>query len=157
MIRKWLFLGITLMLVVVLIYLIIQGRRLEKMQANQVVEIVQESKSTLTRAFNPLDLEIARSEMLLEESVARGTKTRTVRHEIEIRNNGKVSYSGFQLSFDYLNRGGKMLATGTRFIEQTISPGAALKLAEIKADGLPISIVNCRVAIAYADIGHTSN
>jgi hypothetical protein len=153
MIRKYLFWGLTLVLVVALVNLIIRGRRLEKQQVDRLVEVVQDSEPTATRVLRPQDFEILQSKMLLEQEPGSKKQSRTARHEIEIRNKGKVSYSGIQLSFDYLDRSGRALGTKTRAVVQTILPGATLKIAEIKVDGIPISTVDSRVAIVYADIG----
>jgi hypothetical protein len=151
--RKWLFWGLTLVLVVALINLIIRGRRLEKQQAGQHAELVQESKATATRVLMPKDLEIVRTQMQLEEKTDGG---KPASHEIEIRNNGKVAYSRFQLSFVYLDRTGRVLATRTRTIEKTMLPDAVLKLGDITFDGLPDSTAKCEVSVTYADIAHAS-
>jgi hypothetical protein len=154
MIRKSLFWGLTLILVIALVNLIIRGRRLEKQQASRLAEVIQESKATSTRVLAPRDLEIVRSKMQLEEEVGGRIRSQTAWHEIEICNDGKIPYSGIQLSFDYLDSRGKLLATRTYSIVQTILPGATLKLVDITVDGLPVSTANSHVVIAYADIGN---
>ncbi|MBP1624567.1 MAG: hypothetical protein H6Q07_2587, partial [Acidobacteria bacterium] len=53
MIRKSLFWGLTLVLVVALISLIVRGRRLEKQQAGKSVEVVQESEPSPIRVLAP--------------------------------------------------------------------------------------------------------
>ena len=153
MLRKSLFWGLTLVLVVALINLIIRGRRLEKQQASQLVEVVQEAKPTPTRVFAPRDLEIVQAGMRLEGVTGEKTESQTAQHEIEIRNRGTVPYGKVQIDFDYFDRSGKVLATRTQTIEQTISPGAMLKIAAVRIDGLPLSTVNSRASLAYADIG----
>ncbi len=153
MIRKSLFWGLTLVLVVALINLIIRGRRLEKQQARQRVEVVQEAKPTPTRVLAPKDLEIVQSAVRLEGATSGKTESQAARHEIELHNKGTVAYGKIQLDFGYFDRNGKVLTTRTQAVEQTILPGATLKIADIRIDGLPLSAVDSRVAIAYADIG----
>ena len=153
MIRKSLFWGLTLVLVVALVNLMIRGRRLEKQQGSQPVEVVQESTPTSTRVLAPQDLEILHSGMRLEEQAGSTAQAETAVHEIEIRNNGSVPYGTIQLGFDYLGSDGKLLASKTRSIIQTIVPGATLKLIDLKAEGLPTSTASSRVAVIFADIG----
>ncbi len=153
MIRKSLFWGLTLVLVVALINLIIRGRRLEKQQASQLVEVVQEAKPTPTRVLAPQDLEILQAAVRLEGAMGGQTESQVARHEIEIHNKGTVPYGKVQLDFSYLDRSGKILATRTQAVEQTILPGATLKIADLKIEGIPLSAVNSRIDILYADIG----
>jgi hypothetical protein len=152
MIRKSLFWGLTVVLIVALVNLIIRGRRLEKQQARQLVEVVQESRPTSTRVLAPRDLEIVQSKMRLEEADGK-TRSQIARHEIEIRNNGKIPYSGIQLGFDYLDRSGKLLSTKTQSLARSIEPGGDLKLVEIVVSGLPLPTISFRVVVVSADIG----
>lgn len=156
MLRKSLFFGLTLVLVVALVGLTLRGRRLEKQQASQSVEVVQPSRSTSTRIWTPQDLEIVQLKIRLEQGkgTAGRIQSRIARHEIEIRNNGKVPYGRIQLSFDYLGRNGKLLTTRTQSISRTILPGTDLKLTDVGFDGLPSSTADFRVTIVYADIGN---
>jgi len=153
MVRKSLFWGLTLVLVVALINLIIRGRRLEKLQASQLVEVVKEAKPTPTRVLAPKDLEIVQSALRLEGVGGGKIESQTARHEIEIHNKGTVPYATIQLDLNYLDHSGKVLATLTQAVKQVILPGATLKIADIRIDGAPLSAVNSRVTIAYADIG----
>ena len=103
MIRKWVFGGLTLVLVVALAALIIQGHRLEKQKANQQVEIIQKSTPTATRAFAPKDIELLDSNMRIEEKTDASSQSCIAWHEIELKNSGTIAYEKIQLSFDYLN------------------------------------------------------
>jgi hypothetical protein len=150
------FLGLTLVLIVALVTLIIKGRRLEKQQAGRAVEVVQKSKPSPTRAFSPRDLEIVHSKMQLEEKAGEKNQTHAARHEIEIRNNGSVPYGEIQFRFVYLDRSGKVLATKTRSVDQSVLPGATLNMTDIVAEDLPNSAADCRVSIDYADLGPAS-
>jgi hypothetical protein len=150
MIRKSLFWGLTLVLVVALISLIIRGRRLEKEQAQQMVEVARESKPTPTRVFAPQDLQIVQSRMQLETEP--GHKDRIARHEIEIRNSGNIPYSDIQLMFDYASRAGKQLATRTRSIPQKILPGDTINITDIAVTDIPASTADSKVSIVSADL-----
>jgi hypothetical protein len=152
MIRKSLFWGLTLILVVALVGLIIQGRRLEKQDSGSPVEIVQESVPTATRVLIPPDLEVLHSKMTLDRSAEKTDESDTAHHEIEIQNRGDVAYKGIQLSFDYLNRSGKVLATKTYLVSERIPPGNTLKLDDIRIGKVPVSATDFRVAVNFADI-----
>ena len=152
MIRKSLFWGFTLVLAVALISLIIRGRRLEKEQAQQMVEVVRESKPTPTRVFIPQDLQIIKARMYLEKDPGGKDKIRAARHEIEIRNSGSVAYSDIQLKFDYVSRNGKELAKRTQLIPQKILPGATLSTADILVTGIPASTADSKVVIISANL-----
>ncbi len=154
MLRKTLFWGLTLVLMVVLVNLILRERKLEKERARQMVEIVQESKPSATRVLGAQDLEIVQSKMILESESGTKLQSRSARHEIVIRNNGTLPYGEIQLKFEYFDKGGKTLLTKTHSIARTLMPGATVELSEILIDDLPDSIANSRVAIAFADIGH---
>jgi len=66
MMRRYLFLGLTLVLFVALTNLIIRGCRLQKEQAQKLVETVEEAKPTATRVLGPQDLRIVLAKMALE-------------------------------------------------------------------------------------------
>ena len=152
MVRKWLFGGLTLVLVAVLVVLIIQGRRLERQKTSQPAEIIQNSIPTATRAFSPKDIRILQSNMKLEENTEESSKFEIARHEIELHNFGSVPYIKIELHFDYVDRGGKVLASRTYSIDQTIFPDSTLKLA-VRIDDVPSQTADFRAAVLYADIG----
>ena len=154
MLRKSLFWGLTLVLVVVIVNLVVRGRRLEKEKADQVVEVVQESKPSPTRVLGPQDLDIVQSKMILEGASDMKPQSHAARHEIEIRNNGDVAYGEILLRFSYLDGMGKVRATKTQSVIRTLMPGAALVLSDILIDSIPASTADCRVSVVYADIGH---
>jgi hypothetical protein len=151
MIRKYVFWGLTLLLVVALANFVFRSRRIEKQEAGKPVELIQESDSTPTRVLGPKDLEIVNSKMRLEK-LADGDKTSLCAwHEIEIRNKEKTAYGKIQLSIDYMDRRGKVLATKP-YSAGKIMPGDVLRLADVKIEGLPVQITNCRIALVYAEI-----
>lgn len=137
-----------LVLVVALVNLIFRGRRLEKEQAARLVEVVQDSKPTETRALIPKDLEVVQSNMKLE-------KAGSARHAVEIRNNGAVPYNNIALKFAYLDRNGKIITARNYSIAQTVLPGSTVQIPDIAMGGVPATADGCRTTIVYADIGHT--
>jgi len=125
---------------------------MEKEQASQPSEKTEEAKSTATRVLAPQDLEILNSKTTVEKNAGPKEPSCISHHEIEIRNNGKVSYKDVQLSFSYLDRKGKESEAKIHSITQIIAPGTTLKLNDITIDGLPISTVDSKAAIISADI-----
>jgi hypothetical protein len=153
MIRKSVFWGLTLLLVVALISLVLQGGRLEKQQADKPTEVTQESVSTPTRVLKPKDLEVVRSKMRLEKKGDANTQSLCAWHEIEILNAKEgTAYEKIQLSIDYMDRRGKVLATKLYSAAGTIMPGDILRLADIKIEGLPVQTANSRAVIIFAEI-----
>jgi hypothetical protein len=145
MIRKSLFWGLTLVLVVALVSLIIRGRRMEKEQAAQPTEAVQQAPLLPTRVLAPQDLEIVRSTMQLKPD-------HTALHEIEIQNHGSVPYSGILLRFSYQNRFGKLLETKTYALKAAILPGLSFRMRDIVIKEMPASAEKFQVSIQYADM-----
>jgi hypothetical protein len=152
MIRKSVFYGLTLLLIVVLINLVFRGRRVEKQQAAKSAEVLYESDSTPTRVIRPKDLEVAHLKMRLEKNAGGDKQSLYALHEIEICNKEKTSYGKIQLSVDYLDRKGKVLATKTYSVARKLMPGDVLRLADIKIEDLPAQIANYRISIVYAEI-----
>jgi hypothetical protein len=156
MIRNWVFGGLTVVLVAALAVLIIQGHRLEKQKASQPVEIVQESTPTATRAFTPKDIRLLDSNMRIEEKTDFPSQS-IARHELVLNNSGTVTYKKIQLSFDYVDQLGKVLASKTHSISQEILPGSTTRFADIVIDDIPLSTADFKVAVIYADIGVSQN
>jgi hypothetical protein len=156
MIRKSFFWGLTLVLIIALISLIVRSRRLEKQQVGKSEGVIQESKPTPTRVLAPQDLEIVQLLLRLEKESDGKNQSQTAWHEMEIHNKGKVSYSSILLAINYVDRGGKLLATKNHYIKKIIIPRDVLKLADIKITGLPVHTASCRVEITCADIESAS-
>jgi len=161
MFRKSLFLGLTMMLAAVLVYLVIEGRRREKQQSTvRPVEVVRESTPSRTRVIGPGDLEIVESKTELATSGAQigqpvsksSPAAITATHRITIRSNARIAYRNLALKFSYLGRGEKVLETRTVPVAEFIQPGQARALAEIKEESLPAGTLKCLATIAYADI-----
>lgn len=152
MARKWLFWGLTLVLVAVLVVLIVQGHRLERQKASQLGEVIQNSVPTATRAFSPKDIQVLQSNMKLEESAGKSGKFKIALHEIELHNSGSVPYEKIELRFAYVDRSGKVLASRTHSVTQTIFPDSTVRL-DLRIDDVPLQTTDFRVAVSYADIG----
>lgn len=143
----------TLVLIVALTNLIIRGCRLEKEQAQQLVETVEEAKPSATRVFGSRDLKIVLSRIALEaKKDERGKQSRTASHEIEIYNSGNVPYREIRLRIDYLDRNGNTVETRPHSLVQTISPGSSLKLANVSMDNVPSTAADAKITIISADI-----
>lgn len=150
--RKYMFGGLTLVLVAAVAFLVIRAGKMEKLKEIPTNEAIQEAKLSPTRALTPRELKIVQAKMALFKQSPDKTASQSAQHEIEIRNLGSNSYSGIQLLFEYLNPKGKTIATKPYFINKTLSPGAELRLSDIKIDNLPVSIVDCKVIISSADL-----
>jgi hypothetical protein len=142
MIRKSLFWGLTLVLIVALVNLIIRGRRLEKQQSEATV---QQSKPSATRVLSPQDLEIVNSALPLNPG-------HPVLRDLEIRNSGTVAYGSIQLRIACLDRSGKVLATKNHLISKLAMPGTTLKLSNLTIEGIPAETVILKLSISCADI-----
>jgi len=155
MLRKSLFWGLTLLLIAAIVNLIIRRPRPEKEQISKPVEVVRDAQPSPTRVLAPRDLEIVQSSM---ELVREGTANQLYsgRHEIEIRNIGKVAYREIGLRIVYFDRVGKVLTTKTQPLIKIILPGTTLKLPNILMTDIPASAVSCRVTTLYADVGSVS-
>jgi len=150
MLRRSLFFGLTLILALAFVFLSVRGCKQEKETVDQPRETVEKSEVTATRVLKPQDLEIARSKTVLERNA--GT---AARHEVELVNRGNVPYKEVRLNFVYLSSAGKVVETRGHSVVQAVLPGAVLKLADIRIGGLPVSAVNARISIVYADIGNS--
>ncbi len=152
-IRKYMFWGLTVVLIFAFANLMIRGRRLEKEQAQEMVETVEEAKSSPTRVLNPADLKITLSKMEPQPDTGQEKSSAIARHEVEIINSGTVAYKGIQLRFAYIGRDGEKLETKTHFIDKPIQAGATLRLSDISIDRIPSGAIKLDTTIAYADMG----
>jgi hypothetical protein len=154
MARRSLFLGLTGMLIVVLGYLVVQGRKQEKQQQKNArpVELVQESKPTLTRAIAPPDLQIteAKVEVLHDDGGL------SAKHQIIVRNNGQSAYRNIRLRLTYLSRGDKALGSQIREAVETLQAGQSRSMGDILVEGVPAGTVKATVTILSADLDKAS-
>lgn len=154
MMRRSLFFGLTLILVLAFTFISLRGCKQEEAALEQPTETTEESAASATRALKPLDLEITRSKTVLERSSGSDTKkSLRARHEVDVFNRGSVPYKELMLHFAYLSSNGKSLEERDHSIAKTILPGAVLKLSDIRMDGISESAADARVSIIYADIG----
>lgn len=152
MIRKSLFWGLTFVLIVALIALIVRGYKMEKEQGRRPAETAEQAKPTPTRVLAPRDLEIVGMKMALPKDEDLKKSAFTAHHEIEIRNNGTVSFKDIQLRFVYFDRRERALTTKIYSIAQSIPPGTALKLNDIAINDISAPAVNSKAAVICADV-----
>lgn len=150
--RKYLFYGLTVVLISAFIFLAIQGRRMEKEQTQQGSEIVKNYTPTPTRVLAPHDLEILTASMIREQGNENTGRQGVVRHRIEIQNSGNVSYCEVQLSLTYLDSGGTVILTVPHNIKEPIPPGDTLISPDISMHNIPAEATDCSAKIVYADI-----
>ncbi len=158
MFRRSLFLGLTLMLAAVLVFLVIQGRRQEKLRQStpRTVEVLRQSTPSLTRVIAPDDLDIVESKMELGASGTAKNQTQsggvTAIHRVVIRNNGRTAYHSLALQISYLGRGNKMIESRTVPAAELLQPGQARSIVDLKVENVPAGTLKCEVKIAYAEL-----
>lgn len=154
MIRKSAFIGLTMALVAVLVWLAWQGRKEEAAQLEQAPkEVVQTVVPSPTRAIDPPDLVISEARMeLLAPGEATGPEMPAARHQLQIRNSGTVTYGDLLLQFSYLAGNGKLLEAVTKKVSAQVPPGATVTLDEVTVEGVPEGAQRCTVRILYAEI-----
>jgi hypothetical protein len=154
MFRKSLFLGLTIMLVTVLVYLVVQGRRQEKQGSpSRPVEVVRESPPSLIRVIAPDDLGIIESEMELSHPGAQARPAGvTATHRIVVGDTGRSAYHGFVLKLSYIGPGGKVLETRMVPVAEMLQPGQARSISGIKVENVPAGTIKCAAKIASADL-----
>jgi hypothetical protein len=146
MFRKYLFLGLMVMLGAVLVSLMIQGRRQEKRQAAlRVVEVVKQYKPTATRIIAPRDLQTVSSNNA---------------SPLAIRNNGTVAYSNPEIEFEYLGKDDRVLDKQTVRIEKAIPPGQEISVESAAPESIPegtrrtvVKVRSAEIAPALPDAG----
>ncbi len=149
MVRKSLFIALTGMLVIVLVYLVLQGRRQEKreQQVPRPVEVVKDSKPTMTRILAPHDLELVEAKTEFS-----GEGNRTARHHLVIRNTGANAYHSVLIKFSYLGAGDRILETKTQASTESLKPGQVRALDEIVVENLPSGALKATAKIIAADL-----
>ncbi len=157
MFRRSLFIGLTIMLAGVLIYLVIQGRRQERRPeaTARPVEVVRSSPPSLTRVIQPADLSVVESRMnLVSSPPPRGEPAKgvTAVHHIVIRNSGSVAYHDFALRVDYFGKDRRAVETKTVSVSELLQPGQARSIPEFKVENVPAGTLRCEVRIRYADL-----
>jgi hypothetical protein len=153
--RKYLFWGLLVMLLAVLVYMIMQSREMEKQQAAAAIGVVKSAQSTPTRAYSPQDLEIVDAAMDLSPAApgAQEGRSHAATHELTIRNNGKVPYENILLDITYRGGDGKTLYTKTYMVaDKIVVPGQSVSLSGIRIEGVPGGVKQSSIRIVYAEI-----
>ena len=157
MFRKYIFLGLMIMLGTVLVMLVVQSRKQESLRAQPAIpaEIVQTARTTATRVMAPGDLEVTVSGD--DAAAAAGVRTDKLPPAAigpwAIRNRGPITYHNTMLQITYLGNGGKILETHTRLFPETIAPGQTRTLTDLAPESVPARTIRCNISILYAEIG----
>jgi len=146
MLRKSLFLGLTLMLGAILVWLVINGRKEEVRQVAVPSEIVKTARLSPTRIVAPADLEVS-------ESPTQGPPKTGALGAVAIRNRGKVAYHNVLLQIACLANDGKILDTRTRLVVESVPPGQSITLADVALDNIPKGTIRFGLSIVYCDLG----
>lgn len=149
-IRKYLFLGLTLVLVVALANLIYHGRQEAKKEAAKSAEVIRQSKPTPTRILGPEGIAVVNPVM---ERDASGAAV----HSMAVRNDSSYAYGQIRLQFVYRDRNGKVLERKTQTVAPGPGPGASLSLSGIRVEGVPPAAVQSDVSIVSADLAEPGN
>ncbi len=157
MIRKIAFIGLTLALVAVLVWLAVQGRKEEvALESETPLEDFRSVAPSALRVIDPRDLEVAQARMeLLPPGEMVGTAIShgfSARHHIVIRNGGSVGYGDLLLKLSYLAGNGKELESVTAKASVRLPPGETVSLEEITVEGVPEGAARCIVRILYAEL-----
>jgi|GEM_PF-1534269 len=155
MFRKYLFIGLLIMLGTIVVWMILQTRQQERLAAAAAVGLVKSVQTTPTRVFSPDDLEIVESAMDAPPAggaQATGPAVSAV-HRITLRNGGSTTYVRLMLEFAYLGNDGRELET-KRHLSGSIrlAPAQELTLGPIGVDGVPRAAVGCRPRIIWAEM-----
>jgi hypothetical protein len=154
MFRRQILYGITLILIVVIIFLLMRGRNAEKEQRaaqdTKMEEIASEPPSPV-RAILPRDLEIVEAKVSWIRNPDEKDAA-TARHDITIRNIGEGSYVSLWLRMEYADEKGKPVEIRTHEVNEALPSGGTLRLSGIDIEGLPDAVSDFRAAILSADL-----
>jgi hypothetical protein len=155
MFRKWLFLGMMILLGAVLVSLVLRGRNEEKRLAAATTEIVKTAKRTPTRSMAPTDLDIGDSKV---EITAPGPNRKAgaltgARCDLVIRNLGQIAYHDVMLKLQWLGNNGRDLKFHTQLVPETIQPGQVLNIQDVRIEQIPAGTARCTLSILYANLG----
>ena len=158
MFRRQLFYGITLVLLVVIIFLLLRGRSAEKNRATQSkkIEQISSEQPSPVRAILPRDLEIVDAGVSWTRNPDEKDAS-VARHDITISNIGSGSYVSLLLRMEYINEAGRPVESRTHEVKEALPPGGKLRLTEIAIDGLPDVASDFRVTILSADLENYQN
>lgn len=154
MFRKWIFLGLMVVLGAVLISLILQSRKPEP-KTSPVFEVLKQSKPTALRVFSPKDLEIVNQETELVREAGRmesgGVQT-SAHHRMTIRNQGSVSYGAVEIEFTYLGPGKRILGSESQHVAVLVPAGETIQIDGITTMPIPASTTRCTARILFGEL-----
>jgi hypothetical protein len=152
------FYGITLILLIAIIFLLMRGRTAEKervAQQNSRLEEIAVEPSSPVRAILPRDLEIVEAKVSWTRNPGEKDAA-AARHDITIRNIGEGSYASLWLRIEYINEKKHSVEIRTHEINESLPPGGTLRASDVTIDGLPDAAADFRVNILSADLGRSA-
>src|SRR5437762_5192713 len=156
MFRRVIFLSLTALLVLVIVWTLVRPYQGRKPSPQTTGEIVKHSKPTAARVLRPADLKVTLSEIELidpePDSSSKQRKDHRAKHCLVIQNNGGVAYRNIMLELTYQDSRGKTTKTNTRPLEETVAAGQAVSIPEFVAESVPARTASCIVSIRYADM-----
>ena len=154
MIRRSLFLGLTLILLGAVVYIAFRSQReAADPQLPKIAEVTQEAKTSLTRVLNPGDVKVVESARPAAAGVNEPKGTIQPGCSVSFRNEGSVPYCNLQIRLIYRDHNGKSLETRSITVKGVIQPGGMLDSGGIFAENAPADTAKCEVAVLSADIG----
>jgi hypothetical protein len=141
MVRKYLFLGLMVMLLATLVSLVVQGRKKEQEQREKSLkaplEIVRTSPSSPTRVLAPADLAVVE---------AGGGST------AGLQNLGGNKYRSPMLRLGYLDRKGKSLGNRDRGFDLDLPAGQTIALPDLDPPDAPAGWARRSIRVLYAEL-----
>ena len=155
MLRKSIFLGMTILLGAVLVSLVLSGRKEEKRLASAPSEIVRTAKATPTRSMAPGDLDVGESkvELVAPDRNHKNAAGPVARCQLVIRNHGQIAYHDVMLRLQCLGSSGKDLDYRTQLVPETIQPGQILTIRDVTIEKIPPGTARCLLSVFYANLG----
>jgi len=154
MFRRAIFLSLTALLALVIVWTLIRPYQGTKPPPQTTGEIVKQSKPSPTRVLRPADLKVTLSEIELidPDSSSKQRRDHRAKHHLVIQNNGGVAYRNIMLELAYQDSRGKTAKTDTRLLEETVAAGQVVSIPEFVAESVPARTASCIVSIRYADM-----
>jgi len=174
MIRRQILFGVTLVLLAVVIFLLLRGRREEKAREarNLQVEQVRDEAPSPTRVLAPRDLELVETNVSFapaapapprpagdgptgegQDGEGGGKETGvTAHHSLTVRNTGSVAYGGLRLRLEYTGKSGKVLAERIQAVDGALPPKGTLRLEDVAVEDVPPGAAGCRTTVVSADL-----
>ncbi len=153
MFRKSIFLGLMVMLGASIVYLIISGRRRERLeqQSPHPVEIIQNAKPSATRIYAPDDLRI-----LSVRREGGADASAPAAFIIEVRNNGSVAYANLLTKLTCSEGKDKASETRDCQLKEPALPAKTTVYQNIAIEPAVGEAARCSGRIIYADINLAS-